>query len=231
MTFDYYHLTPVILDDDLYETYGGRTGTSTAAQRQAAYAIAEMQMIREIGTLLQPTTVTGTFLFQPDGHNRYQLPLNRIISIDAVTILSQESACNCNIDEEEGCAFIADSSFGYIDIRRLTNAALGCACALNLPYQTRVAFTAGLPTGVSSTDSALHLALTIVAELALLEIIDPKGLEGGPGDPGVQEWVSMGYGEKRTPLMKTVFGSSARANRAKNLVKHLHKKSALKLGL
>jgi hypothetical protein len=99
------------------------------------------------------------------------------------------------------------------------------------PYQALIAYTAGLPTGVAALDPRLHQALTIAAEIALLEIIDPAANEGGPGDPGINEFVNMGYGEKRVHLLRTTFGNSARANKAKQLVSHLHMKTALKLGL
>lgn len=230
MSVEYYHLAPVILDDDLYIRYGGRTGTSTIAQRLAAYQIAEAQMIRELNTFLLPTTVTGTWQYSPYLPPRLELPYHHMISVDAVTFLSQESLCSCDIAEDAGCAFIADSTFGYVDVRRLTSTYLGCGCTLEIPYQVRIAFTAGLPTGTAANDAALQLALTMVAELNLLEVIDPAALEGGPGDPGIREYVSMGYGEKRMPMAATVFGSSARANKAKQLVQHLTPKVALKLG-
>jgi len=229
VSVEYYHLAPVILNDVIYTSFGGITGTSTPNQRIAAYQIAEAQMIRELNTFLLPTTVTGTFLFGGATH-RYQLPHHHLISIDAVTILSQESMCNCDISSDSGCAYVTDQKYGYIDVKQLTSTYLGCGCVIDVPYQARVAYTAGLPTGVAANDSALHLALTIVAEIALLEIVDPKGLEGGPGDMGVQEWVSMGYGEKRFPLRDTVFGNSARANKAWKLVRHLEPYTALGLG-
>jgi hypothetical protein len=229
VSVQYYHLAPVILNDKLYEQYGGRMETSTLPQRQAAYQIAEMQMIRELNTFLLPTTVTGTFLFG-GAAKRFQLPQHHVISVDAVTILSQKSDCNCEIESEAGCAYIADNTYGYIDVKQLTNAYLGCGCSIEDPYQARIAYTAGLPTGVAADDASLHMALTIVAEIALLEIVDPAGLEGGPGDQGVQEYVSMGYGEKRMPLRETVFGNSPRANKAWKLVRHLEPYTALGLG-
>ena len=231
MSVEYYHLSPVILTDEIYEAYGGRIGGSTAQQRQAAYQIAETFMMRELASFLLPTTVTGTFEYGSWHTKRYQLPYFHIISIDAVTILSQKSLCTCETRRDAGCVFVADNKYGYVDVRALTNAYLACGCSLQVPYQVEIAFTAGLPTGVAANDAALHLGLTIAAELSLLEIIDPGGLEGGPGDQGVQEWVSMGYGEKRYPLFDTVFGSSARANRVKKLVQHLTPKVAMKLGL
>ena len=231
MTMEYFHLSPVILNDSVFTSYGGRTGTSLPAQRQAAYLSAEIQMIKELGTFLLPTAVTGTWEYSSLYPSRLELPSHHVISIDAVTMLSQESICNCNISEDSGCSFIVDSLYGYIDVRQLTSSYIACGCSLAAPYQVRVAYTAGLPTGVAALDSSLHLALTIVAELVLFEIVDAKALEGGPGDPGVQEWVSMGYGEKRTKLSKTVFGSSARANKAKQLVEHLVPKKALKMGV
>jgi len=232
MTVEYFHTSVDILTDDLYTMYGGRTGTSTPAQRQAAYQIAETMMIRELGTFLLPTTVTGTFEFGYPWPTRYRLPHHHLISIDAVTILSRESYCNCDLKEDDGCAYIVDSKYGFIDVKAISNAAIsGCGCTtLNLPYQARIAYTAGLPTGVAANDAALHQALTIVAEIALLEIVDPAAHEGGPGDIGVQEYVSMGYGEKRFPLRDTALGNSPRANRAWRLVRHLDPHVVGKMG-
>lgn len=229
MSVPYYHLAPVVMTDKLYERYGGRMETSTLPQRQAAYQIAEAQMIRELNTFLLPTTVTGTFLFA-GALKRYQLPHHHVISVDAVTIFAKESACNCEMDVETGCAYITDRTYGYIDVKQLTNVYRGCGCSINQPYQARIAYTAGLPTGVAANDASLHMALTIVSEIALLEIVDPAGLEGGPGDQGVQEYVSMGYGEKRFPLRETVFGNSPRANKAWKLVRHLEPYTALGFG-
>ena len=230
MSVQYYHLAPVIMTDKLYELYGGRIETSIAPQRTVAYQIAEAQMIRELNTFLLPTTVTGTFIFGQMSPKRYQLPHHHLISVDSVSILTQESLCDCEVEVRSGCAYIADDTYGYIDVKQLTSAYLGCGCSLDVPYQARIAYTAGLPTGVAANDASLHLALAIVSEIALLEIVDPKGLEGGPGDQGVQEWVSMGYGEKRFPLRETVFGNSPRANKAWRLVRHLEPYTAMGFG-
>lgn len=230
MSVQYYHLAPVVMTDRLYSLYGGRMCESTGPQRTVAYQIAEAQMIRELNTFLLPTTVTGTFILGQSSTKRYQLPHHHLISVDSVTILTQESLCDCEVAAGDGCAYIADDTYGYVDVKQLTNAYLGCGGSLNVPYQARIAYTAGLPTGVTALDASLHLALTIVSEIALLEIVDPKGLEGGPGDQGVQEWVSMGYGEKRFPLRETVFGNSPRANKAWRLVRHLEPYTALGLG-
>lgn len=231
MSVVHYHLSPVILSDAVYTLNGGRTGTSTAAQRQVAYTIAESQMEQEIGTMLLPETVTGLFQFNYDMPRRYQLPHDRLIRVDAVTILSKESCCDCSLDQDSGCAFIVDNEYGYIDVKQM-NGCLASACGfIQWPYEVLIAYTAGLPTGVAALDPRLHLALAIAADIALFEIIDPAANEGGPGDPGVNEFVNMGYGEKRVPLLRTTFGNSARANKAKQLVSHLRKNKALKLGL
>lgn len=187
-------------------------------------------MEQEIGTLLLPETVTGTFEFNYDMPRRYQMPHDRLISVDAVTILSQESCCNCTLLESSGCAYIVDREYGYIDVKQLSNCLASACNWVQFPYQAQIAYTAGLPTGTAALDPRLHLALTIVADILLFEIVDPPANEGGPGDPGVNEFVNMGYGEKRVPLLRTVFGNSARANKAKQLVSHLRKNKVLKLG-
>lgn len=229
MTVSYYLSAAQILNDSLYTAYGGRTGTSTPSQRLAAYQIAEQQMIEHIGTFLLPTTVTGTFEFRNDLPSRYQLPHERVMSVDAVSILSRESCCDCDLSDDPGCANIVDAEYGFIDVKAMHDCLSSCGNWLS-PYQVEIAYTAGFPTGVAAHDSGLHLALMIVAEINLLEMMDPAANEGGPGDPGVNEFVSMGYAEKRVFLSKTRLGNSARANKAAQLVEHLRKKKAMKLG-
>lgn len=231
MTVSHYHLQPEILTDDLYTMYGGHTGTSTAAQRAAAYQIAEQQMEEHLCTMLLPTTVTGVFEFRDGWPHRYQLPHERLVRVDAVTILSQESCCDCDLGRSDGCNFIVDAEYGIIDVRQVRDCLCSPCGVWNWPYQVEIAYTAGLPTGVAADDHGLHLGLVIVAEINLQEMFDPGANEGGPGDPGVNEFVSMGYGEKRVPLHRTRLGNSARANKAVQLVEHLTKKRAMKLGL
>jgi len=231
--------TPSILTDAIFTQYGGQTGTSTAAQRRAAYCIAEGAAVDEIGTFLSPTTFTGTFQWPPQGQF-YKLPHDQVTAITSLYSI-HEAGCECadTVVELEGCAWIDDTDNGIIDVREVGNTAKAacsacCSCAgspwgYGVPYQFRVVYQAGLPTEAAS-DPRLLMGLTEFADLALEQIIDPSGAEGGPGDPGVQEFSSQGYSEKRTKLKSTAMGSSARANYAAKLLRSFSRHGALKLG-
>jgi len=221
----YPHSSPIILNDDEFQKYGGAVDIdSTYAQRQAAYLIAEKQMSSHIGTFLLPTVVTGTFRW-PGGQHMV-LPYSHILSIPSVVVLNQSSLCNCNFTEFSGCAFILDDTYGYIDVRRIASGVAGCACVIEPPYQVRVVMNAGLPTGTANQADML-LGLTIAAEINLNRIIDPSANEG-TGDIGIEEFSNLSYREKRIGLKRTAFGNSAKANEAALLAQATRKKRALK---
>ncbi len=230
--------SPTILTDDIFVAYGGLTGTSTAAQRTAAYAIAEGQAAQEIGTFVAPTTVTGTYTWPPMGQP-LKLKQDRLNSVASVAAI-HEAGCNCADDsiEMSGCAWIIDADNGVVDLRQCGNTikaqCAGCGCAggtwgSGFPKQARIVYNAGLPVDAAS-DPRLLLGLVTVADLALQQMIDPSGAEGGPGDPGVKQYSAGGYSETRTPLRLTAFGSSARANYAASMLKPFKFYGALKLG-
>lgn len=226
--------TPQILTDDIFTDFGGQTGTSTAAQRQAAYAIAEGQAASEIGTFVQPTIVTGTHSW-PLTDTRLQLRYDRVISVPSLVAI-HDAGCDCaeNAIEISGCAWIKSAGHGIIDIQECGNTVKaqcsGCCCGRfgNAPFQARIVYEAGLPT-TAVDDPRLLMALTTVADLALEQIIDPSGAEGGPGDMGVQQFNSLNYSETRFPLVSTAFGSSARANYAATMISVFKNKTILGL--
>lgn len=224
---------PKILSDTIFTQYGGHTGTSTAAQRTAAYGIAEGQAQQELGTLLTPTIVTGTYMW-PLTTTRLQLPVDRLRRVIGVTAI-HDTGCNCAADSTEisGCAWMVNADAGIIDLSECNGEYVvnkGCCCTCNeygMPFQVRVIFEAGLNLEASS-DPRLLLGLVTWADLALEQIIDPSGAEGGPGDPGVQSYGADGYSESRTPLVETAAGYSARANYAARMLRPFKMKGALK---
>lgn len=232
---EWVHTSPVILTDALYLTYiTGPTGdapiyTGSFAQRQAAYLAAEQAMIREIGAPLLPTAITGTFVW-PHTDNRLVLPFKWIRSIEGATVLYGGGTGTCGLQETDACTRIRDG-IGYIDTYCVGNLVQRQCSTLPGPYQVRLAYTAGLPTGTAANDTSLHMALSIVAEQFLNEIVDPGANPGGPGAPGVGNFSTQGYSETplKQSLLMTSFGSSARMNMAKRLIRHLKKKRALRL--
>lgn len=180
-------------------------------------------MTDQLGTFLLPTIVTGTFPWP--NNELLVLPHGYIHSILGVTVISPESACDCDLVENAGCSFVHSDTYGYIFVQRLAG---GCACGrIGMPYQARVAYQAGLSTGTASKSNVL-LSLAIVAQINLNEMTDP-GANEGTGDVGILEFSNQEYSEKRKELKNTAFGNSAKANKAAQLVMGLRRKRALKL--
>jgi len=230
-----------VLTDTLFVDYGGNVSTSNGAQRRAAYMIAEQFAIEEIGTFLVPTTVTGTFSWPiignyPTADYRFQLPHSHVTAVPSLTTI-HDAGCDCasNAVELSGCAWILDGDNGVIDLRECGNtlqaSCAGCSCGGggSGPMQFRAVYTAGIPTGLVANSPTALLGLVTAADLALEQIIDPSGAEGGPGDPSVQSYSDTGYSETRQFLRMTAFGGSARANYAAKCLAPFKVKGALKL--
>lgn len=229
----------MIMTDDIFVAYGGQTGTTTAAQRLAAYSIAETQAAQELGTFLEPTTVTGTYSWPIMFGIPLQLPYTYLNSVASVTSI-HEAGCDCADDsiELEGCAWIKDPEGGLVDLRQCGNtlkaSCSGCRCGgggWSGAYQARIVYNVGLPTSAASDPSLLQ-ALTIASSIALGQMTDPQSAEGGAGDPGIKSFRSLTYSETRaeSSYKNTAFGSSALANYAANLLKVYKYKKAFKVG-
>ena len=206
----YPYSSPIIMTDNLFTLYGGQTGTFSAAQRTAAYLIAEQQATTFLGTFLLPTHVTGTW----GAANRIVTDYGYVQSVDSVMILSKNSFTECTLQQDSGCVFVWEDTFGYLDVGCMLNY---CNCNnFVVPYQVRVAYTAGLPTGVA-TQPAVLLALTMAAQISLNEMIYPSQNET-TGDVGVEQFSSLDYSEKRKSLRNTSFGNSAKSQKIANLL-------------
>lgn len=224
-----------VLTDDIFVAYGGLTGTSTAGQRNAAYQIAEQFGIEEINTFFEPTILTGTFAW-PYGDSRYQLPYNRVRRVLGVTGI-YDQGCDCAADalELSGCAWLLDPDNGVVDLRECSTVVSGgvncgtCGRNRGRPMQFRIAYEAGIPAGTASANAGVLMGLTMAAGLALEQIIDPAGAEGGPGDPSLQSFSDTAYSETRQYLKMTAFGGSPKANYAARMLAPLKYYSALKL--
>lgn len=227
--------TPQVLTDDIFTTYGGSSGTSTAAQRAVAYTIAEQQAMYFLGTYLVPTTVTGTFSV-PASSRTIELPTVRARSVSSV-IAIHDSGCNCASEaiELSACAWVMNEDAGILDISNCSTAtssggSCNCADAQGGAKQYRIVYTAGFSVGTLAANPPALMGLVTAADLALQQMIDPAGAEGGAGDAGVQSFSDSGYSESRTRLKETPFGSSARANYAANMLKSLRIKRPLAMG-
>ena len=219
---------PIILNDTIFVNNGGALGSFTTAQRNASYQLAEMQVTAYIGTLLLPVIVTGTYPFQNKA--RLATDYGYVQRLLSVNILTRENASDCSLTSNDGCGYIYDDTYGYVDFRRLSSV---CGCGwgwwgspypayvvYNVPYQIQIAYEAGLPTGTANQPGILE-ALTILAKIDLNE--KSPGLVGvneGVGDVGIQKFKSLEYFEERGKhsLVKTALGESAQAMRAKRLL-------------
>ena len=96
-------------------------------------------------------------------------------------------------------------------------AIIGCSI---YPFKAEFTYEAGLPSGTSYHPDIL-LGLTTYADIILNEIIG-YGNEA-PGDIGVQNYKNQQYTESRVELIRTTFGTSARAQFVHKLFTKLRK--------
>jgi len=224
---DYPYLVPVILTDAIYIGFGGTTGTSTAAQRAAAYTIAEALATLEMGTFFKPTIVTGSFSWPYDGRPII-LPYHHVSRILSAVPKSLSCQDDCNLVDGDGCALSWDQGqWGYVSVMN-TSWLNSCGCVPSTPVEVQLVYEAGLSSG-SSYHPSILLALTKVAKMILNEIIDPGANEGGEGDPGVMMFSSAGHSETRKTLMNTAMGNSAVMNFAARLFHPFYPNRALRL--
>ena len=226
-----YPLTsPIILNDGIFNDFGGRPGSSSPKQRSYAYMMSEEQCSTYIGTLLLPVIVTGTYNYA--NSQRIATDYGYVSRILGVNILSQNYLSNsCDLVSNPGCAYIQDDTFGYVDIHQTLGAcglALYMSPASLLPYyppyrgtmyQFQIVYEAGLPTGTANLPGVLQ-ALSIVAQINLNEMVGDgsAGINEGVGDIGIQDFRTLDYSERRTPLKHTALGNSAKSNRAAMLL-------------
>lgn len=208
---DYSYTSPLILTDDRFVAYGGVTGTSTQAQRNAAYLMAEMLVSEDLGTYLVPTTVTGTHM------PRYlettiNLEHTYIRDLRLVRLYNAKDTLLRTISGTSYSAFLVDATHGtlFVDFR-----------GYEFPLKVQAVYETGLSTGTALQPNVLN-ALAIVAGSVLNEMIG-YGNEA-PGDVGVQEFRDKDYYEQRLPLIRATLGQSARVQNALRLLAPLRKR-------
>ncbi len=220
----YPYYSPLVLTDSVFIQFGGRTGTSTLAQRQAAYLLAEEQMTEHLNAFLVPTVVTGTYMW--NGGNPFQTDYGYILQVKQVTISDLNFYNSCQVNTASGCAIIRDAVDGYIDLHRaLTCGGYNLSYLGFAPYSVQVVYESGLSSGTVTQPSMLA-ALTIAAQINLNEW-DVSLSNEGVGDIGIQNFSNQGYSETRVKLGKNTFGSSALSQRAARLVRKYRARAGL----
>jgi len=216
--------SPIVLTDQNFLLYGGRTGTSTDAQRQVAYLLAEEQMTEYLGAFLIPTIITGTHFWR--GSNPIELDYGYVREVYGVSIHSMDWANSCTIETVTGCHAVRNDQYGVIDINPIMNCG-GCNAVVGLaPYHVEVAYESGLETGTSNSPSVLQ-ALTIAAQINLNEI-DVSLSNESTADIGLEMFINQKYQERRLPGITTAFGNSAMAQRAARLTRKYRTKPMMR---
>lgn len=195
----YPYSSPIVLTDNIFISYGGHTGSSVAAQRTAAYFIAERMASDDINTYFMPTIVTGTFVYTPPKsiilEHGY---VNRIINTSFLDQNEDVYYSEAGIDG--GHVRLLNDVIGEVEVHLWGYDAL--------PYKIQLVYNTGLPSGTAWRPDVL-LGLVSYADIILNEI-QGYGNESS-GDIGVQDFKNQQYYEKRVGLIRTTFGTSARA--------------------
>lgn len=215
---NYPYNSAIILTDTLFNLYGGHTGSSVAAQRQAAYFISEIAVSDDISTLLLPTIVTGTYLYNP--LHEFILDHGYITKIIQTKYICQDESVFYTVaGTANDYVTLLDGEYGTAIINASGGGLCNCGNS-NIPFKVQFVYEAGLPSGTSYHPDIL-LGLVTYADIILNEI-QGYGNEA-PGDIGVQDYRNQGYSESRVALIRTVFGTSARAQFVhKLLTKYRH---------
>lgn len=212
----YPYFSPQILNDDIFLRYGGQTGTSTIAQRQAAYLLAEEQMTEHLSSFLVPTVITGNVFWTG---NLYETEFGHVNSILLVTIRSTESVFPLVERVYTGSALTRNAEYGYFDIVTPVRPIY--------PYSVSMVYESGLSTGTVTQPSMLA-ALSLAASINLNEW-DASLSNEGSSDIGIQGFQNQSYREDRVKLGRNAFGTSPAAQRIARLVKKYRTKPAIGL--
>jgi len=201
----YPYTAPIILNDTNYLLYGGNTGSSVSAQRTAAYLLSEMQVSEDLDTFLLPTIVTGTFLYNPlrplmlEHNYVHRVILTRFVDEEEDTYFTVSGTSNVYVH-------LLNDERGVVSID--SGVLAGCPHISSSPYKMQVIYEAGFSTGTANQPDIM-LALTTYADIILNEITG-YGNES-VGDIGVESFRNQQYSEQRKFLLRTNFGTSARA--------------------
>lgn len=208
---------PIILNQNTFIENGGLGDTFSDAILRSSFWLAEMQVTSYIGTPLLPVIVTGSYSAYAQT-SRIATDYGYVHRLLNVNIQSKDSALNCDLRDNSGCAYVFNDTFGYVDWKQTSSY---CSCGGSIhPYKVQIAYEAGLPTGTATQPTILE-ALTILAQIDLNEKSPgTAGMNEGAGDVAIQSFRSLDYTEERGAhsLIRTALGESPRAMRAKRLI-------------
>jgi hypothetical protein len=223
--------SPQILTVSMFQNHGFFTGTATSFQIQTAFAIAENQVARDIGTFLAPTTFTGSYPFV--GYDReLQSPVGKVVSINGVQYFEKYS--NGVEQVYSGTAVLTDPDNGYFYSRvsPLDNSSCNdCSGGSAGIYRFDVSITAGYSTGITLTNPICTLALCMAADIALKIMVD-EGI--GVVYENMTRTLQVGRViqtfETRGFLGNTIYGPSSRGQFIYNLLEPFRIRRAGRLG-
>ena len=213
--YQYPYFQPNILTDSVFLSFGGQTGTSSAAMRQNAYLLAEEQMTEHLSSFLVPTIITGSIawkhssLFDAEFGN-----IQRIFNVSAEIVQNLDPL---TARVYTGTALIRDNFHGYVDVILPYN--------YGSIYKTTMVYESGMSSGTVTSPTILG-ALTIAAQINLNEW-DLSLSNEGTADVGIQAFSNQSYSEQRKYLGRTVFGDSPMAQRVARMTKKYRTKPAI----
>lgn len=215
-----------ILDDATYVEYGGWTGTSTVNQRLIAYQIADEQVAFHLGTYLEPTEITGSFIW-PYPDTRLRLPESDLISVKQV--LGLYDNYKGETQYATGSAYVLNQANSVIQLIPPAYPPTFLNFRRGIPDRLQLVYEVGLPSGEATSNFSFLKALTDIASMHLKQIVDPSEAQGGEGDPGLKSWSDSGYSETRVEPKKSSLGNNAKAEYAARLLRPKRKMRAVKL--
>ena len=129
----YPYSSPIIMTDDIYQTYGKDLSIGTSEMRQVAYRLAEMAITDDLKTFLLPTIVTGTHSFSGSELMTEYCYVN---SVNVVRFLDTKEYVYYSVDGTDNIRVsLRDGNYGLIDVHYLIG---NCNChsaGRLFPYQ------------------------------------------------------------------------------------------------
>ena len=220
-------ITSLILNEQIFLSYGGLTGTSSIEMRNIAYLLAENQMEEYISSHLVPTNDSETYLWL--GQNPINLNWGNVSSVSSVVMQGIDTNNSCEIVNVTGCHAIRGSGkYGYIDVASLSNCG-GCGSILGIPpYNVVVNYTSGLVSGTYTSPYNVEMlqALVLAAQINLNEL-DVSLSNESIADIGIKSFSNQRYNEIRMTMSNSAFGNSPVANRISRLVRKYRTKPSI----